>query len=287
MVRRGLPLPGLEVAAMASTRAALAPVAQDQARAVEFLAAGLLAFLLFLAVMGGGKKVVKEDDGAWQPITPPQPARQGVVTPSVGQAPAATVPARKSGELDLSQHVAAPETNPEDFDFGGALQQMPSAAAPAGDEAAPAFDSDRTTAYPTSLSGTTQLPALSEQAAQEGEEEEHDATRVATIPNELLQASLRRAEDVVIPAPPADPLPSVAPSLVDSDEVHFQEVFQEFLAVREQCGEGGESLTYDKFAAKLRKNRETLTQKYSCRTVRFQAYVKDGKAALKATPVRD
>jgi len=28
-------------------------------------------------------------------------------------------------------------------------------------------------------------------------------------------------------------------------------------------------------------------QKYGCRTVRFQVYVKDGRAALKATPVRD
>lgn len=287
MARHALGTPGLEIAAVASTRAALQPVAQDQARAVEFLAAGFAAFLLFLVLMGSGKKAAKEDDGAWQPINPTLPAaRQGVSTPSV--APSAALP-RKSGELNLSQPVAAPETNPEDFDFGGALQQMP-APAPAPAEEAPAeepFDSDRTTAYPTSLSGTTQLPALSEQAAQEAEEEEHDATRVAAIPNELLQASLRRAEEVVIPAAPAEPLPSVAPAMVDSDEVHFQEVFQEFLAVREQCGEAGESLTYEKFAAKLRKNRESLTQKYSCRTVRFQAYVKDGKAALKATPVRD
>jgi hypothetical protein len=29
-----------------------------------------------------------------------------------------------------------------------------------------------------------------------------------------------------------------------------------------------------------------LIAKYQCRTVRFQVYEKDGKAALKATPVR-
>ena len=40
-------------------------------------------------------------------------------------------------------------------------------------------------------------------------------------------------------------------------------------------------------AQKLRKNREQLVQKYACRTVRFAVYVKDGKAALKATPVKD
>ena len=37
----------------------------------------------------------------------------------------------------------------------------------------------------------------------------------------------------------------------------------------------------------LRKNKEQLVAKYNCRTVRFQVYVKDGKAALKATPVKD
>jgi len=64
-------------------------------------------------------------------------------------------------------------------------------------------------------------------------------------------------------------------------------VFREFIATRERCGEPADGLTYDKFVAKLRKNREQLVQKYACRTVRFQVYVKEGKAALKATPVKD
>ena len=59
------------------------------------------------------------------------------------------------------------------------------------------------------------------------------------------------------------------------------------MATRERCGEGSDGLTYEKFVAKLRKNREQLVQKYACRTVRFQVYVKEGKAALKATPVKD
>ncbi len=47
-----------------------------------------------------------------------------------------------------------------------------------------------------------------------------------------------------------------------------------------------EGLTWDRFRDKLRRNRDALAQKYACRTVRFQVYVKDGKAALKATPIR-
>ena len=35
------------------------------------------------------------------------------------------------------------------------------------------------------------------------------------------------------------------------------------------------------------KNRDDLKSKTGCREVRFTVYVKDGKAALKATPVKD
>ncbi|HSS39150.1 MAG TPA: MXAN_5187 C-terminal domain-containing protein, partial [Polyangia bacterium] len=46
-------------------------------------------------------------------------------------------------------------------------------------------------------------------------------------------------------------------------------------------------LTIDKFLQKLRDNKAQLVSKHACRTVRFSVYVKDGKAALKATPVRE
>ena len=71
------------------------------------------------------------------------------------------------------------------------------------------------------------------------------------------------------------------------DEEHFQDVYKDFVAQRERCGESADGLTFERFATKLRKNRDQLMSKYGCRTVRFQVYVKDGKAALKATPVKD
>ncbi|MCY1021263.1 MXAN_5187 family protein [Pyxidicoccus sp. MSG2] len=125
-----------------------------------------------------------------------------------------------------------------------------------------------------------------------------ETTRVAAIPRELLQASVRPPTSEAIPmpaprssvAPPpaAIPLPGMGNSAVAlSEEQHFQEVFREFLTTRERCGEPADGLTYDKFVQKLRKNKEQLVQKYACKTVRFQVYVKEGKAALKATPVKD
>jgi hypothetical protein len=121
------------------------------------------------------------------------------------------------------------------------------------------------------------------------EEENPDATRVAEVPAELIQQSAGlespppwQSESQEPPPPPAIPQPEMS-----AEETHFQAVFREFVTTRERCGESADGLTYDRFAQKLRKNRDQLVQKYSCRTVRFQVYVKEGKAALKATPIRD
>jgi hypothetical protein len=70
------------------------------------------------------------------------------------------------------------------------------------------------------------------------------------------------------------------------EESHWQQVFQDFLRTRATCGESTDGLTYQKFRGKLETNKAQLLAKYACKTVRFQVYVKEGKAALKATPVK-
>ena len=91
---------------------------------------------------------------------------------------------------------------------------------------------------------------------------------------------------VAVPAaaPPAPPAPAAA-SAAD-EEQHWREVFRDFVRTRGECGESAEGLTYERFRQKLETNKAALVAKYGCRTVRFQVYVKEGKAALKATPVR-
>jgi hypothetical protein len=73
----------------------------------------------------------------------------------------------------------------------------------------------------------------------------------------------------------------------DEEEAHFLHVFDDFVALKRDCGESTTGLTRDKFLQKLRDNKNNLMAKHNCRTVRFSVYVKDGKAALKATPVRE
>lgn len=72
----------------------------------------------------------------------------------------------------------------------------------------------------------------------------------------------------------------------ESEEAYILEVFQDFVALKRRCGESIDSLTMDKFARKLRKNRDALIEKHGCKSVKFQVYIKDGKAALKASPVK-
>jgi hypothetical protein len=172
-----------------------------------------------------------------------------------------------------------------------------------------AFEDQPTAAYSLKQAADPFAAAAAQaggMASEFGGESPPETTRVAAIPQELLARSARpmTGETALPPQhrpghpgmaapagglsmPPPPPPPTGSGAIALSEEQHFQDVFREFVATRDQCGEPNDGLTYDKFVAKLRKNKEQLVQKYACKTVRFQVYVKEGKAALKATPVKD
>jgi hypothetical protein len=106
--------------------------------------------------------------------------------------------------------------------------------------------------------------------------ESGDMTAVAQVPQELLQQTMVGDDQA------GDDLSG----LDAADHAHFKETYERFIEMRKRCGEATGDLAFDRFLQKLTKNREGLIKKYNCRTVRFQVYEKDGKAALKATPVR-
>ncbi len=198
------------------------------------------------------------------PPAPPPPARDEweematVAAPSpMAAAAMANSPAWDQPTANLRQPAPAAAPTSGEADFGGMFEAPPAAAA---DPFAAAM-----------RRGPTPEPEAP--AYPEGEGEFNpEATVVAAVPAALLRATSRQE-----PAKPAG----------DPDEPHFKQVFQEFQTTREKCGEPADGLTFDKFLVKLKKNREQLVEKYKCRTVRFTVYVKDGKAALKATPVRE
>jgi hypothetical protein len=115
-----------------------------------------------------------------------------------------------------------------------------------------------------------------------------DDTKNAVPADIMRRASAAGANDFGGATIVADPSEDLLRASADDGEAgYFRQVFDDFVELKRKCGEGIEGLTFDKFQVKLRQNRDSLVQKYACKGVKFQVYVKDGKAALKATPVKD
>jgi hypothetical protein len=94
-------------------------------------------------------------------------------------------------------------------------------------------------------------------------------------------------EDILSVDEPAEPTSVGAePGSLDEDAT-FRSVYDQFLELKARCGEPTGGVTFAKFADKLRRNRDELRAKTGCKQVKFTVYVKDGKAALKATPVKE
>ncbi|HSC88082.1 MAG TPA: MXAN_5187 family protein [Polyangiaceae bacterium] len=73
---------------------------------------------------------------------------------------------------------------------------------------------------------------------------------------------------------------------VADPEAEWRAVYEQFVVTKQQCGEPTEGFTYDKFRQTLVKNQEALVARHGAAEVKFSVYVKEGRAALKATPVR-
>jgi hypothetical protein len=72
----------------------------------------------------------------------------------------------------------------------------------------------------------------------------------------------------------------------DHEADHFREVYADYLTLRRECGESTEGVSYEKFEHTLTKTRDQVLSKHPAKGVRFSVYVKEGKAALKAAPVK-
>ena len=73
----------------------------------------------------------------------------------------------------------------------------------------------------------------------------------------------------------------------DPDEAHWHETFAKFRELKATLGEPADRITFEKFSAKLRKNRADLLARHNCKGVRFSVYEKEGKAAIRASAIRE
>ncbi len=211
---------------------------------------------------------------AADPVAPPPPPPSAVQPAAPVQTPATSPASPAHSEDDAAaDFLASFSSGPKDE----AAVALPgtSPAPAASKDPAPGWSPERTVMVqvPEELleasASNTAPPPPPKPLSPPAEDYNPDATVVAAIPEDLLK-------QVIGGEPDKDP-----------DEKHFHEVYDLFIATRKECGEPVADLTYERFLGKLKKNREQLISKYNCRTVRFQVYVKAGKAALKAVPVRD
>jgi hypothetical protein len=104
-------------------------------------------------------------------------------------------------------------------------------------------------------------------------EEDDEATVVSQVPSEILG---QLAGDRI----------TGRPSPIEDEAAEWKRVFDEFVKLKRECGEPIDGISFEKFKNTLRKNRDQLLQRHGCKSVKFSVYVKQGKAALKANPVR-
>ena len=93
-----------------------------------------------------------------------------------------------------------------------------------------------------------------------------------------------------IPTPSLQPIARAPAGATDDaafdESAHFRDVYDQYVATRKQCGEAIDNLTFEKFGVTLRKTRDQILEKQGVKMVRFSVQIKEGKAALKAQPIK-
>lgn len=67
---------------------------------------------------------------------------------------------------------------------------------------------------------------------------------------------------------------------------NYEDLYREFMEIKRKCGEPTAGYSYEKFLVAVQKNREQIVKRHNAKDVRFSVYEKNGKAALKAKPIR-
>ena len=221
----------------------------------------------------------------------PAPEAAKAPTPT----PAPTAAAAKPAATTASSNFGQEPTKPRLFTFpADAFSPAPSAPAPAPEPeaaelttvmpaggmdwaAAMAPKTEKPASQPVPLAAP-RPPALPTRAPAAPAASETPANAAPASAAASPAAATAPARASTAPQAPAS-----APAPSESDR-HFREVYEEFLRAREASGEAG-SLPFDKFRSRLEESRTTVVARHHCNDVRFQVYVKNGKAAIKATPI--
>lgn len=166
--------------------------------------------------------------------------------------------------------------------FAGNERTMAMAGAPPG----PGFGGPGAPPAPGNAGAHSQTVAASPAAAKLAMQ----PTSPAPFPPNAQPGKLAKDEDeqTMVAQPSADLIAATGGGPTANDPAaEWHQVYEEFLRTKRECNEPTDGLTFEKFQQTLKKNRDALMQRHGCKRVKFSVYVKEGRASLKATPVRD
>ena len=105
-----------------------------------------------------------------------------------------------------------------------------------------------------------------------------------TYEKHLFKAKLHERERGIVDAGPAGPAAADAKRNETTDG--GSDLFEAYREAKGACGEDFASMTREKLDQVIAKQREQIRAKTGCDDVRFRVVVENGKAKLKATPVK-
>jgi hypothetical protein len=115
-----------------------------------------------------------------------------------------------------------------------------------------------------------------------------------TYQRDTFRAKLKKADAPVGQTlPPVDAaasgatLPPAANAAALVSEERLQRVYRDFIEARRFCGEPVDGLAYERLRAKLLAEAPKIADKARVGKVDFQVVIRDGRAIVKAVPVRD
>ncbi|MFO0677493.1 MAG: MXAN_5187 family protein [Polyangiaceae bacterium] len=193
-------------------------------------------------------------------------ASQGAPTPATGATPAAAprpAPPPSSGQLSgTGARPAPPVPRPPQASGPGFAPPMTPAAGAPPRPPPPSGQND-------ALRGPMSVP-LSAPMSSAMDDDDDEATMVGRVPEEVLAQATGENK-----------------ALGQDEQAEWLSVYDDFIKTKKQCGESTDGLTFEKFAKTLKKNRDELMSRHGCKRVKFSVYVKEGRASLKATPVKE
>jgi hypothetical protein len=108
------------------------------------------------------------------------------------------------------------------------------------------------------------------------------ANEEVTPPAEAVEYKSAKASDLQLDAPSPNETSRAALSEYDT---HLYNIYELYIEMRLSSGESVHSLSWENFRELLYKQREAIIKQYQCKYVRFQVYQKNGRAAIKASPL--